>query len=50
MFEFDWDPAKARKNLRDHGISLDEAISVFSDDQAILEDDPGHSIHEHASS
>ena len=47
MFEFDWDPAKARKNLHDHGISFDEAISVFSDDQAILEDDPDHSINEH---
>ena len=46
MIDFDWDPAKARRNLRDHGISFDEAITVFSDDQALLEDDPDHSIDE----
>jgi uncharacterized DUF497 family protein len=34
VLEFDWDPAKARKNLRDHGISFDEAVSVFSERDA----------------
>lgn len=40
---FDWDPAKARLNLRDHSISFEEAETVFSDDFAILLPDPDHS-------
>ena len=40
---FDWDSAKDRANQRKHGIAFDEAISVFSDDDAILIDDPDHS-------
>jgi len=43
---FEWDPAKARENLRKHGVSFDEAKTVFADDQAILLDDPDHSAHE----
>lgn len=43
---FDWDAAKARENLRKHGISFDEAQTVFSDDQALLLDDPDHSAAE----
>jgi len=43
---FDWDPAKARENLRKHGISFDEAQTVFSDDQALLLDDTDHSAAE----
>ena len=46
MLKFEWDPAKARKNLREHGVSFNEAAAVFSDDQAILEDDPDHSTDE----
>ncbi|MGO9460054.1 MAG: BrnT family toxin [Rhodomicrobium sp.] len=30
-FEFDWDPAKALSNLDKHGISFDEAMTVFLD-------------------
>lgn len=44
--QFDWDPAKARVNLREHGIAFDEAETVFSDDQALLLDDPDHSVDE----
>jgi uncharacterized DUF497 family protein len=43
---FEWDPSKARENLRKHGISFDEAKTVFSDDQAILVHDPDHSSEE----
>jgi uncharacterized DUF497 family protein len=43
---FEWDPSKARENLRKHGISFDEARTVFSDDQAILVHDPDHSSEE----
>lgn len=44
--EFTWDPAKARRNLRKHGVSFEEAESVFYDDQARLTDDPDHSESE----
>ena len=43
---FDWDAAKARENVRKHGISFEEAQTVFSDDQALLLDDPDHSADE----
>jgi uncharacterized DUF497 family protein len=42
----EWDPAKAKRNLREHGVSFEEAESVFSDDFAILLPDPDHSAHE----
>lgn len=35
MIEFEWDPAKAASNLRKHGISFEEARSVFYDDLAL---------------
>src|SRR5688572_31765945 len=41
-----WDPAKARRNLRDHGVSFEEAETVFGDDVAILLPDPDHSGRE----
>jgi len=31
---FEWDPAKAEKNLRNHGVSFEEAQTVFYDDFA----------------
>jgi uncharacterized DUF497 family protein len=40
---FEWDENKNRKNIIKHGISFEEASSVFLDDQAILFDDPAHS-------
>ena len=43
---FEWDPAKARANVRKHGVTFDEAETVFADDQAILLDDPDHSAAE----
>jgi len=39
----EWDPAKARINLRKHGVSFEEAETVFYDDHALLLDDPEHS-------
>lgn len=44
---FEWDPTKARKNLEKHGVSFEEAARVFYDDDAIIDDDPDHSIGEH---
>ena len=43
---FDWDPAKAAANVRKHGISFQEAKTVFWDDWALFEDDPEHSTSE----
>ena len=39
----EWDPAKARINRRKHGVSFEEAETVFYDDHALLLDDPEHS-------
>jgi uncharacterized DUF497 family protein len=44
--EFAWDRRKARSNLAKHGISFEEAESVFLDDSARLIDDPDHSGEE----
>jgi len=43
---FSWDPKKARSNERKHGVSFEEAQSVFSDENGLLLDDPEHSEHE----
>jgi len=44
--DFAWDPRKARSNLLKHGISFDEAKTVFLDEHARLIDDPDHSLQE----
>ncbi len=40
---FEWDSQKAVANLRKHAISFEEAVSVFSDEHALLLTDPDHS-------
>jgi len=40
---FEWDPRKAADNLRKHGVSFEDAESVFADERARLIDDPDHS-------
>jgi len=40
---FDWDSAKENSNRKRHGISFEEAKSVFYDENAKLIDDPEHS-------
>ena len=40
---FEWDPAKAEENLRKHGVSFEEAQTVFYDDFAIEFYDDTHS-------
>ncbi len=37
---FEWDPQKAAANLRDHGVSFAEAVTVLEDDFAFTRDDP----------
>lgn len=40
---FEWDPAKAADNLSKHGISFEEAITVFANPLARIHVDPDHS-------
>ena len=44
--KFNWDPSKAQENLLDHGISFEEATTVFGDPLAGTIPDPDHSVGE----
>ena len=44
---FEWDRAKATSNLSKHGVSFEEAITVFYDPLAATFADPDHSRGEH---
>ena len=44
--QFEWDPAKAARNLAKHGVSFDEASTVFGDPLAGTILDPQHSGRE----
>jgi len=46
QLRFEWDPRRASANLRKHGVSFDEASSVFGDEQALVIPDPDHSDDE----
>jgi uncharacterized DUF497 family protein len=43
---FEWDPRKNAANKRKHGVSFEEARSVFADEHGLLIDDPDHSEDE----
>lgn len=43
---FAWDKAKSRENLRKHGVSFEEAQTVFLDENAVRFCDPDHSQDE----
>jgi uncharacterized protein len=43
---FEWDDRKARANVSKHGVSFDEACSIFGDPLAITIEDPLHSESE----
>jgi uncharacterized DUF497 family protein len=43
MMRFDWDVKKAEENRRKHGVSFDEAATVFLDRHAVSGPDPDHS-------
>ena len=45
--QFEWDPNKAAENLNSHGVSFEEASTVFGDPLALSIDDPDHSIDEY---
>jgi uncharacterized protein len=43
---FEWDDTKNKTNLTKHGVTFEEAQTVFFDESAIQFDDPDHSIDE----
>ena len=43
---FAWDPGKAKRNFATHGVSFDEAKTVFDDDLFLVFNDPDHSMEE----
>lgn len=45
-YTFEWDPRKAASNIKKHGISFDEASTVFGDPLSLLMADPDHSEDE----
>ena len=42
-YVFEWDSVKATTNARKHGVTFDEASTVFGDPLALLMPDPDHS-------
>ena len=42
--KFEWDSKKAKYNLKKHGVSFEEASSVFGDTFAAVYEDPDHSV------
>ena len=44
--KIEWDPKKARSNLRKHKVSFEEAATALSDPMAATGGDPGHSVGE----
>lgn len=46
MLKFEWDEKKNQTNILKHGISFEEAASVFEDDESLIITDDGHSNSE----
>ncbi|NUN64346.1 BrnT family toxin [Pseudanabaena biceps] len=45
--KFEWDNSKAITNLKKHGVSFEEAQTVFDNPLAVIFDDAAHSINEY---
>jgi len=43
---FQWDPRKAKRNLRKHRVSFEEATTAFRDPLSATGEDPDHSLSE----
>jgi uncharacterized protein len=43
---FEWDSRKAQQNREKHGVTFEEAATVFSDPLELTIDDPDHSAEE----
>lgn len=46
--QFTWDPAKAEQNVLAHGVTFQEATTIFGDPLAGTIPDPDHSVGEDA--
>ena len=46
VINFEWDENKNEINKRKHGLSFEAAQEVFYDEDAVLFDDPDHSVGE----
>lgn len=46
MLQFEWDDKKNQNNIKKHGISFEEAASVFEDDESLIIADDEHSNDE----
>ena len=44
--QFHWDSKKAASNFKKHGVSFEEAETIFYDPEALLKSDPEHSNDE----
>ena len=44
---FEWDPEKAKRNLKKHGVAFEEAVMVFYDPLSATFEDPDHSVGEY---
>lgn len=44
--KFEWDDLKATANVAKHGVSFEEAETVFADPLAVIFDDKAHSVGE----
>ncbi len=45
-YQFEWDTEKADANLSKHGVSFEEAVTLFSDPLSLNMQDPSHSVDE----
>jgi len=41
--EFEWDDEKAQSNIKKHGVTFDEAATIFNDPRLATISDPDHS-------
>ncbi len=46
QYNFEWDPYKAKQNLRKHNLSFEQAAAIFLDPLAVSIYDKGHSLYE----
>lgn len=46
MISFEWNSRKNMSNIKKHGVSFEEARTVFYDNNALVIDDPDHSEYE----
>lgn len=46
QYQFEWDPTKAKLNLKKHGIPFERAATIFMDPSALSDPDEEHSQDE----